>query len=102
MKLTESKLKEYVLNVLLELQAAEESEKDFGTTDLKSAAAKTLGIDTAKRITTAGIDDREKGILAQIQKALTAAAAAKDIKSGGARRELEQLYTELEKLLKED
>ena len=93
MKITKNRLKEIILEELAALDEQEPTAKLSGT-DARKAA-----MDAAKGVTTSGIDDAERAIMATIVNKLQKAAAAGMLSSGAVKSKLEMLAVELDKII---
>jgi len=93
MKIAKSRLKEIILEELAALDEQEPTAKLSGT-DARKAA-----MDAAKGVTTSGIDDAERAIMATIVNKLQKAAAAGMLSSGAVKSKLEMLTVELDKVI---
>ena len=93
MKIAKSRLKEIILEELAALDEQEPTAKLSGT-DARKAA-----MDAAKGVTTSGIDDAERAIMATIVNKLQKAAAAGMLSSGAVKSKLEMLAVELDKII---
>ena len=95
MKITKSRLKEIILE---ELAALGEQEP---TAKLSVSDARKAALDAAKGVTTSGIDDTERSIMATMVNRLQKAAAAGMLTSSGVQTKLKMLDAELEKIIGE-
>ena len=93
MKIAKNRLKEIILEELAALDEQEPTAKLSGT-DARKAA-----MDAAKGVTTSGIDDAERAIMATIVNKLQKAAAAGMLSSGAVKSKLEMLAVELDKII---
>ena len=93
MKIAKNRLKEIILEELAALDEQEPTAKLSGT-DARKAA-----MDAAKGVTTSGIDDAERAIMATIVNKLQKAAAAGMLSSGAVKSKLEMLTVELDKVI---
>jgi hypothetical protein len=95
MKITKSKLKEIILEELAALDEQEPTAKLSGT-DARKAA-----LDSAKGVTTTGIDDAERSIMATMVNKLQKAAAMGRLTSSNVQNKLKLLDVELDKIIGE-
>jgi hypothetical protein len=95
MKITKSRLKEIILE---ELAALDEQEP---TAKLSGVDARKAAMDAAKGVTTSGIDDTERSIMATIVAKMQKAAAKGMLSSGAVKSKLEMLAAELDKIIGE-
>ena len=96
MKITKSRLKEIILEELAALDEQEPTAKLSGT-DARKAA-----MDAAKGVTTAGIDDTERAIMATMVAKMQKAAAKGMLSSGTVKPKLDMLAVELDKIIGEE
>tara|TARA_R110002012_G_scaffold136220_1_gene290457 strand:- start:6 stop:299 length:294 start_codon:yes stop_codon:yes gene_type:complete len=95
MKITKSRLKEIILEELAALDEQEPTAKLSGT-DARKAA-----LDSAKGVTTAGIDDVERSVMATMVNKLQKAAAMGRLTSSNVQNKLKLLDAELDKIIGE-
>jgi hypothetical protein len=95
MKIAKSKLKEIILEELAALDEQEPTAKLSGT-DARKAA-----LDSAKGVTTAGIDDVERSVMATMVAKMQKAAAKGMLTSGAVKPKLDMLAAELDKIIGE-
>jgi len=95
MKITKSRLKQIILE---ELSALDEQEP---TAKLSGTDARKAALDSAKGVTTAGIDDVERSIMATMVNKLQKAAAKGMLSSGAVKQKIDMLTVELDKVIGE-
>ena len=95
MKIAKSRLKEIILEELAALDEQEPTAKLSGT-DARKAA-----LDAAKGVTTSGIDDAERAIMATMVAKMQKAAAKGMLSSGAVKPKLDMLAVELDKIIGE-
>ena len=95
MKITKSRLKEIILE---ELSALDEQEP---AVKLSGSDARKAAMDAAKGVTTAGIDDSERAIMATMVAKMQKAAAKGMLSSGAVKPKLDMLAAELDKIIGE-
>ena len=93
MKIKKSRLKEIILEELTSLYEQEPTAK------LSGADARKAALDSAKGVTTAGIDDVERSITATMVKKLQQAAAKGALTSTSVQNKLKMLDIELDKII---
>ena len=96
MKITKSRLKEIIVE---ELSALDEQEP---TAKLSGSDARKAAMDAAKGVTTSGIDDTERSIMATMVAKMQKAAAKGMLSSGAIQSKLKMLDAELDKIIGEE